>query len=121
MTSEQAALHDAIAQELRKRLRHRYRDIKMNLSGQRQHEFGGHYPDLILSEQGMVLALVEIETEGSFTPDKIEIWKGLVGSGPRLILMVPKDIKAKLTGILWDSGLADRVSLGSYEITINMP
>ena len=118
---KEAAVHDAIAEEIRKKLRHQYREIRLNPSGQKLHEFKGQYPDLILSEQGMVLAVVEIETENSITPDKINIWKGMAGSGPRLILMVPKTMKAKLASMLWDGGLADKVSLGSYEISINMP
>ncbi|MDA8087338.1 MAG: hypothetical protein M0Z75_11620 [Nitrospiraceae bacterium] len=117
----EAVIHDAIAEEIRKKLRHQYREIKSNPSGQRLHEFNGQYPDLIFSEHGMVLALVEIETENSITPDKINIWKALAGSGPRLILMVPKTMKARLASMLWDGGLADKVSLGSYEISINMP
>ena len=120
-TEDKNVIHDAIAEEVRKKLRHQYREIKLNPSGQRLHEFNGQYPDLILSEQGMVLALVEIETENSITPDKINIWKSLAGSGPRLILMAPKAMKARLASMLWDSGLAGKVALGSYEISINMP
>ncbi|MDA8388288.1 MAG: hypothetical protein M0Z58_06485, partial [Nitrospiraceae bacterium] len=122
-TENENAVHDAIAEEIRKKLARQYREIKVNLSGQKQklHEFMGQYPDLILSGHGMVLALVEIETENSITPDKINIWKGLAGSGPRLILMAPKPMKARLASMLWDAGLADKVSVGSYEISINMP
>jgi hypothetical protein len=116
-----AALHDAIAEELNKKLKHLYRDIKINPFGERLHEFGGQYPDIILSEHGMVLAVVEIETENSITPDKISVWKSLADAGARLILMVPRSMKPKLASILWDSGIADKVALGSYEISINMP
>ncbi|MDA8086065.1 MAG: hypothetical protein M0Z75_05135 [Nitrospiraceae bacterium] len=119
----EAVLHDAIAEELKKKLKHQYRDIKINPAGEKLHEFNGQYPDIILSEHGMVLAVVEIETENSITekPDKIKMWKSLAGSGARLILMVPKGMKPKLASMLWDGGLADKAALGSYEISINMP
>ena len=121
MKDTDAVLHDAIAEELKKKLKHLYRDIKSNPLGEKLHEFKGQYPDIILAEQGMVLALVQIETENSIAPDKINIWKSLAGSGARLILMVPKGMKPKLASMLWDGGLADKVALGSYEISINMP
>lgn len=121
MNSADAVLHDAIAQELGKKLRHSYKDIKINLSGEQKHEFNGQYPDMILSGHGMVLAVVEIETGNSFSPDKIGTWKQLSGAGARLIVMAPKGLKAKIASALWDGGMADKVSLGSYEITINMP
>jgi hypothetical protein len=69
----------------------------------------------------MVLAVVEIESESTLLPSKIEEWKKILSTGVRLILMVPKGMKSKLTGFLWDSGIADKISLGYYEININMP
>ena len=121
MEANENAVHDAITEEIRKKLARQYKEIRANPHGQKLHEFKGQYPDLILSGHGMVIALVEIETENSVTPDKIDIWKGLAGGGPRLILMVPKAMKARLAPMLWDAGLADKVSVGSYEISINMP
>ena len=121
MTEAEAALHDAVEEEMKKRLRHTYRDIKANRAGQKTHEYKGLYPDMILSEQGMVLAVVEIETENSFNPDRIALWKELAGSGARLMLMVPKSLKPRIAAALWDAGLADKAAVGSYEISINMP
>jgi hypothetical protein len=42
-------------------------------------------------------------------------------SGSKLILMVPKNAKVKAMELLWQNGIADRVSVGSYEISISMP
>lgn len=121
MTDAETALHDAVAEELKKRLRHQYKEIKVNTGGQKTHEYKGLYPDMILSEQGMVLAVVEIETENSFNPDRIALWKELAGSGARLMLMVPKPLKPKIAATLWDAGLVDKAAVGSYEISIQMP
>jgi hypothetical protein len=121
IAEHEKAVHDAIIEEIKKKLRFQYKDIKVNHLGEKSHEFKGFYPDMILSEQGMVLALVEVETEQTYSREKVDSWKKLVGSGPRLILMAPKGMKAKLTAALWDGGIADKVALGSYDITINMP
>jgi hypothetical protein len=39
----------------------------------------------------------------------------------KLILIVPKNSKVKAAEILWQKGIADRVSVGTYEIVVNMP
>ncbi|MDI6801130.1 MAG: hypothetical protein QMD01_03600 [Thermodesulfovibrionales bacterium] len=42
-------------------------------------------------------------------------------SGSKLILIIPKTATAKATELLWQKGIADRVSIGSYEIVVSMP
>lgn len=121
MNETDKAVHDAIVEEIRKKLRSQYREIRVNHLGEKKHEFKGEYPDLILCEEGMVLAVVEVETENTFSPDKMELWKRLSGSGARLMVIMPRGMKAKLASALWDSGIAEKVSLGSYDITISMP
>jgi hypothetical protein len=41
--------------------------------------------------------------------------------GAKLILMIPKEMKVKVTELLWAKGLMDKVSTGIYEISIKMP
>jgi hypothetical protein len=106
---------------LKHRLSRDYRDIRVNHGGEQKNEFKGHYPDLILGNHGLVLAVMEVETEESITPQKAEEWKELSGLGVKLILMVPKPSRAKTLDLLWKAGIADRVSVGTYEININMP
>jgi len=88
---------------------------------EKKNEYTGHYPDLILGNHGLVLALMEVETEGSITPEKADEWKALSGLGAKLILMVPKTSKAKVVDLLWKKGMAGKVSVGSYEIAVSMP
>ncbi|KJU82879.1 hypothetical protein MBAV_004924 [Candidatus Magnetobacterium bavaricum] len=113
--------HDWLVIHLKTRLAKDYTEIAVNLDGERQHALEGHYPNLILKHLGMVMAVVEVETEGSITPDKVKQWKGLLQAGTRLIVMVPERAKAKVTSLLWDTGIASDVSVGSYDIKINMP
>jgi hypothetical protein len=35
--------------------------------------------------------------------------------------MIPKTSRAKIIDLLWKKGLADKTSVGSYEITVAMP
>jgi len=118
MTKE-AFFHDWLVSYLQGRLARDYKEIKANGEDQK-HEFHGHYPDLILANQGMVLAIMEVETEGSITPQQAERWKELAGLGAKLILMVPNHTKPKVMDLVLQKGLAGKVGVGSYEITVRM-
>jgi len=114
-------IHDWMVTYLKDRLSRDYNDIQINLGDDERHEFKGFRPDLILGNHGMVLALMEVETEKSITSEKADEWKKMAGLGAKLILMVPRASKAKVIDLLWKQGLADKTSVGSYELTVNMP
>ncbi|RJQ15317.1 MAG: hypothetical protein C4560_10745 [Nitrospiraceae bacterium] len=114
-------IHDWMVSYLKDRLSRDYNDVKVNLGTESKNEYRGHYPDLILGNHGLVLALMEVETEDGITPEKADEWKSLTGLGAKLVLMVPKASKAKVVDLLWNKGMAGKVSVGSYEISVNMP
>ncbi len=105
-------LHDLIVDYLKQKLSKEYKEIKINPSGN---------PDLILCNHGLILAVLEVETESSITPEKAEKWKEMLQADSKLILMAPKNAKVKVMELLWQKGIADRVGVGSYEIAVNMP
>lgn len=105
-------IHDLIVDHLRHRFRREYSEIKVNARGD---------PDLTLSNHGLVLAVVEVESESSITPEKAGKWKDLAQPGTKLILMVPKNARVKVMEMLWQKGIADRVGVGTYDIAITMP
>jgi hypothetical protein len=105
-------VHDLIVDRLRGKFSKDYREIKVNPEGG---------PDIILASHGLTMAMVEVETEGSITPEKAGKWKEMAQSGSKLILVVPKKAKVKTTELLWKHGIADRIAVGSYEIVITMP
>lgn len=113
-------IHDWMVAHLKARLSRNYDEIKVNLEDEKN-EYDGFFPDLIMINQGMVLAVMEVETEGSITEKQALEWKKIAASGTKLILMVPRRTKAKVIDLLWKQGLADRTSIGSYELNINMP
>lgn len=105
-------VHDLIVDHLKQKLAREYKEVKINPDGN---------PDLVLANHGLVLAHVEVETDSTITPEKAGEWKTLAQPGTKLILMVPKNAKAKVTELLWQTGIMDKVSVGSFEIVINMP
>lgn len=112
--------HDWLVSYLQRRLTRDYKEIQANYQNEQQHEFNGHYPNLILANQGMVLAIMEVETEETITPEQAERWKEFAGLGAKLILMVPNHMRPKVMDLVLQKGLAGKVGVGSYEITIKM-
>ncbi|MBF0565186.1 MAG: hypothetical protein HQK89_08085 [Nitrospirae bacterium] len=113
--------HDWLIVYLQRFLSKEYTGIAINLQGQEKNEFSGHYPDMILKSYGMVMAVMEVETEGSITPGQAARWKSLTGQGAKLMLMVPERSKAKVMNLLWELGIAADVAVGGYELKVSMP
>lgn len=105
-------MHDLIIDRLRGKFARAYKDIKVNSAGN---------PDIILANHGLIIAIVEVETENSITSEKAKKWKDMTQSGSKLILMVPQNAKVMTMELLWKQGIADKVGVGSYEIRITMP
>ena len=114
-------LHEMILEHLKRKLSRDYKEISVNKMGEKKVEYKGHYPDMILGNHGMTLALLKLETAGSVSEKNAEEWKSLSSLGVKLILMIPKEMKVRVTDLLWSKGLMDKVSIGTYEISVNMP
>lgn len=105
-------LRELIIELLKKRLSREYREIILNPEGN---------PHIILSNHGFKVAMVQVETETSINSEQAMIWKKMLADGSKLIIMVPKDEKAKMMELLWSNNMVDKVSIGTYEIAIKMP
>lgn len=105
-------IHELIIERLKRKFTGQYKEVKINAGGS---------PDLILANHGLTLAAVEVETESTITSEKAERWKEMAQSGSKLVLIVPKNSKVKTMELLWKSGIADKVGVGTYEISIQMP
>ena len=114
-------IHDWMISYLQNKLSRNYDNVKVNRDEDRSNEFNGQYPDLILENHGLVIAVMEVETEKTISADKAELWKTMANLGVKLILMVPKKLKPKVLDILWKNGMADKTSVGSYEMNVQMP
>ena len=114
-------IHEWMVSHLTGKLSRTYDEVKANLEEDRNNEFKGCYPDLILSNHGMVVSIVEVETNSTITAENAAKWKELSVLGVKLILMVPKTSKAKVIDLLWKQGIADNTSVGSYDLHVSMP
>jgi hypothetical protein len=65
-------IHEMILEHLMRRLSRDYKEIKINRTGEKKVEYKGLYPDMILGNQGMVLALLEVETAESISEKQAE-------------------------------------------------
>lgn len=78
-------------------------------------------PDLKILSYGMVIGYIDIITEKEVFQERIDRWKELLSQGNKLIIVVAKDERLKLTEILWKEGIAEKVSIGTYEIVLTLP
>jgi hypothetical protein len=114
-------IHEIILEQVRRKLSRDYKEIGINRAGEKKVEYRGHYPDMVLGNHGMTLALLEVETADSISEKGAEKWKTLSDLGVKLFVMVPKDMKVKATEFLWSKGLMGKVSIGTYDISVTMP
>ncbi len=105
-------MRELIVEFLKKRFSREYKEIKENPSGN---------PDLILLNHGIMVASVQVESSETISIERADIWKQLIQDGSKLVIMVAKEDKARTMEILWNKGIADKVSIGTYEIVIKMP
>ena len=112
--------HDWLVSYLQKRLEKDYKEVRVNFKDKQEHEFNGHYPDMILANMGMVVSIVEVETVDSVTPEQADRWKELSGLGAKLVLMVPSHIKPKVMDLVMQKGMAGSVGVWSYEVSLKM-
>jgi hypothetical protein len=111
--------HDWLLMYLKQKLSRDYTEILTNLK--EENEFEGMYPDLILNNYGMMMGVVEVETENTITAERAKRWKQLSGKGVKLIVMVPERSRQKVMSLLWDEGIASSVAIGGYDLKVNMP
>ncbi|WP_460176598.1 hypothetical protein [Thermodesulfovibrio hydrogeniphilus] len=78
-------------------------------------------PDLKILSYGMTIGYIDIITEKEINPDRLEKWKQLISDGNKLVILLPKEEKLKITELLWKEGLAEKVSVGTYEISLFLP
>jgi hypothetical protein len=68
-------IHEMVLEHLRRKLSRDYKEIGMNKKGERIADYKGLYPDMILGNHGMVLAILKVETADSRSEKKPEEWK----------------------------------------------
>lgn len=97
--------------------------LKQKLSKVKQdlEPFPSPPPDLTMKSYGLTLGYIDIVTEKEIEPERIAKWKNILTEGNKLIIIVPKEEKVKITETLWKEGLAEKISIGTYEINLFLP
>ncbi|MEJ5228087.1 hypothetical protein [Thermodesulfovibrio sp.] len=78
-------------------------------------------PELKITSYGMTVGYIDIITESELTENRINLWKEAVKKGEKLTIIVPKEQKLKITELLWKEGVAEKISIGTYELTLLLP
>lgn len=110
--NEEKILKDYIIHKLKLRLQRLKQDIE---------PYPTPPPDLKIQSYGITIGYVDIIVESDIPNHRIEKWKELVSKGDKLILIVSKEQKLKLTEQIWKAGIAEKVSIGTYEFTLLLP
>ena len=97
-----------------------YNEISTNPGEERLCEFEGFFPDVILGSYGQVVQIIEVETEATVDEERSEYWKALSELSVQLILLVPAKSKARVTDLCWKCGLAGKVKIGTFEVSIRI-
>lgn len=78
-------------------------------------------PDLKITSYGMVIGYIDIVNEKDINPERLNAWNDIIKRGNKLTIIVPKEEKLRITDILWREGLAEKISIGNYEINLFLP
>ena len=116
--SEERILHDWIIAQVKRKYSGLYKEIRVNTEGERTSEFEGVSPDVILGSYGQVVQIIEVETESTIDERRIDYWKKLSGLSAQFVLLVPAGLKTRVTDLCWKSGLAGKVKIGTFELSI---
>ncbi len=111
-SNQEIMLKNLVIEQLRARFSRQYSEVLVNVDA---------LPNLILSNHGLKIAALCVETEGSLQGDRADAWRSIIGQGLKLVLVVPSRSKAKVTSLLWDYNLMTDVSVGTYELQVNVP
>lgn len=78
-------------------------------------------PDLKILSYGITIGYLDILTEKEISQSRVEKWREIISKGDKLILIVSKEQKLEITELLWKEGIAEKISIGTYEINLFLP
>ena len=113
-------LHDWVIRNLTNKYEKMFTEINVNPGNEENFEFNGKYPDAVFVNYGQVMQIVEVETEDDVNKERVEYWKEMSELGAQLVILVPKESAKKMRDICFDSGLAAKVKIGTYDVEIKL-
>ena len=113
-------LHDWVIRTIAGKYSRIYTDIQINPGDEQNFEFNGTYPDVVFINYEQVTQIVEVETADDVNNDRIDHWKSMSDLGAQLVILVPKESEKEMRNISFDSGLAAKVKIGTYDVDIKI-
>ena len=111
-------LHDWVIRTISEKYSRLYTKININPGEEQNFEFNGTYPDVVFINYEQVIQIVEVEMADNINEDRIEHWKKMSDLDAQLVILVPKESEKKMRNISFDSGLAAKVKIGTFDVDI---
>lgn len=111
MSDNQRLLHNLIVNLIKDKFSKEYSEVSINPDG---------YPDITLSNFGMAIMQIVVETEAGINEQNALKWKSLAESPTKLTLVLPKSSRLIATELLWQHGLSQKVKLAFYDIKLEI-
>jgi len=113
-------LHDWVIMTISEKYSRLYTKININPGEEQNFEFNGTYPDVVFINYEQVTQIIEVEMADNINEDRIEHWKKMSDLGAQLVILVPKESEKKMRNISFDSGLAAKVKIGTFDVDIKI-
>ena len=113
-------LHDWVIRSISEKYSRLYTEIKINPGEEQNFEFKGTYPDAVFINYEQVIQIVEVETAEDVNKDRVDHWKKMSELGAQLLILVPKSSEKEMRNISFDSGLAAKVKIGTFDVDIKI-
>ncbi len=113
-------LHDWVIRSISEKYSRLYTEIKINPGEEQNFEFNGTYPDAVFINYEQVIQIVEVETAEDVNKDRVDHWKKMSDLGAQLLILVPKSSEKEMRNLSFDSGLAARVKIGTFDVDIKI-
>jgi len=113
-------LHDWVIRTISEKYSRLYTKININPGEEQNFEFNGTYPDVVFINYEQVTQIIEVEMADNINEDRIEHWKKMSDLGAQLVILVPKESEKKMRNISFDSGLAAKVKIGTFDVDIKI-
>ena len=119
-STDEQFLHDWVIRKVREKYSKLYSEVYINPGDEKNHEYKGNYPDIVVVNYGQTVQIVEVETRETINNERAAKWKNLSELGVKLSLLVPKEMQNAARDICWKSGLVAKVNIGSFDVNLNI-
>ncbi|NIP31687.1 MAG: hypothetical protein GTO02_19540 [Candidatus Dadabacteria bacterium] len=118
--ADEKFLHDWVIRQIEQKYSREFNEISVNPGEEENFDYKGFFPDVIFGNYGQVVQLIEVETKSTANKDRIEYWKEISDLGVQLIVLVPVEVQNELRDLFWENGLAAKVKIGTYSVSIKI-